>query len=459
MTKKRRQNFFQRALKAFFGAFRESFTTFKRGTVRIKAAILSSYLWCGLGYILSGQIVKGLFFALAQGFYIVFMLSWGAGAVRGFFTLDTQRVESQYCLVYGLIAFFVTGIMIYCYLLSIKGTFNNAKLTASGEKPISFLKEIKQLFHTKFYITLLSFPVIGVLAFTVIPLLFMITIAFTNYGHGRESVIPIMNERYLSWTGFASFKSLISVGDNLNTFLGVLGWTLIWATLATLTCYAGGLLLAMLLNKKVVKAKTLWRTLFVIVMAVPQFASLRIMYTMFDSNGIINSTLLQTGVITEKISFWNNVGWAKTLIILINMWVGIPYFMLLMSGLLINIPADYYEYAQIEGASMFYIFRRITMPYIFFLTAPLIITSFVANINNFNVIYLLTGGSPMGGSIGGVAGQTDILITWLYKLTMRHNPEYNLGAAIGIVMFIISVLFSLIIYRRTKSYKNEGDFA
>ncbi|MCX5775988.1 MAG: ABC transporter permease subunit, partial [Firmicutes bacterium] len=134
------------------------------------------------------------------------------------------------------------------------------------------------------------------------------------------------------------------------------------------------------------------------------------------------------------------------------------FYMLLISGLLLNIPKDYYEAASIEGASKGQQFRKITFPHIFFMTTPLLITSFVSNINNFNVIWLLTGGGPLGQGTGGVAGSTDILITWLYKLTMQNNPEYNLGAAIGIIMFIISAIISLLIFRNSSAYKREEEF-
>ena len=151
---------------------------------------------------------------------------------------------------------------------------------------------------------------------------------------------------------------------------------------------------------------------------------------------------------------------AKFLIILINMWMGIPYFMLLISGLLLNIPKDYYEAAEIDGAGKVKSFTKITFPFILFATTPLLITKFVDNINNFNVIWLLTNGGPMGQGTGGVAGGTDIFITWLYKLTMYdlNVAQYDIGAAIGIIMFIISSVLSLVIFRNTGAYKKESEF-
>lgn len=136
------------------------------------------------------------------------------------------------------------------------------------------------------------------------------------------------------------------------------------------------------------------------------------------------------------------------------MWVGIPYYMLLMSGLLINIPNDYYEAARIEGASKWQQFNRITFPNILFMTTPLLITSFVSNINNFNVIYFLTNGGTIANGVSNTAYATDILITWLYTLTMKKF-DYNFGAAIGIIMFIISATISLLVFRKSKAYNNE----
>jgi arabinogalactan oligomer/maltooligosaccharide transport system permease protein len=318
-------------------------------------------------------------------------------------------------------------------------------------------------------VTALIVPVLGAVTFTIIPLVFMILVAFTNYSGNTayaDNIIPAPNlGKYLSWVNFNTFKRLFGESENLKAMLTVFSWTMIWAILATFTCYFGGLFLAMLLNKKCIKGKIIYRSLLVISMALPQFVSLLVMKRMFADNGLINQWLKSWGYISwlqnqgwissqdNFIPFWETPWRAKTLIILINMWVGIPYYMLLMSGLLINIPQDYYEAAKIEGASRSQVFHKITLPYILYMTTPCLITSFVSNINNFNVIWFLTG------SKDGKADETDILITWLYKITMGSNlHDYNFGAAIGIVMFIISASVSLIVYQRSASYKNEEEF-
>ena len=143
------------------------------------------------------------------------------------------------------------------------------------------------------------------------------------------------------------------------------------------------------------------------------------------------------------------------MIIFINIWIGVPYTMLMTTGILMNVPKELYEAAQIDGASKRRAFFSITVPYILFITTPYLITSFIGNITNFNVIYLLTGGAPVVS--GYVAGSTDLLVTWLFKLTINQN-DYNIGAVVGILTFIITATATLLTYRRSKSYKEEDAF-
>ena len=146
---------------------------------------------------------------------------------------------------------------------------------------------------------------------------------------------------------------------------------------------------------------------------------------------------------------------AKVMVIVINMWVGIPYTMLMTSGILMNIPTDLYEAARVDGTSTVKMFFKITLPYVFFITTPYLISSFVGNINSFNAIFLLTGGGPVYP--GYQAGGTDLLVTWLYKVTIDKGM-YNTGAVIGIFTFIITATITLITYRRSKAYNEEDTF-
>ena len=179
------------------------------------------------------------------------------------------------------------------------------------------------------------------------------------------------------------------------------------------------------------------------------------MRTLLQDQGFVNDFLMQLGWISSPLPFFKDTTWARFTVIIINLWVGIPYTIMQVTGILQNIPAEQYEAARIDGANTVQQFRSITLPYMFFVMTPQIISSFTGNINNFNVIYLLSGGAPQ--SIENTAGSTDLLVTWLYKLSVDQQ-KYNLAAVIGIMTFVILAIVSLVTYRSSGSYKNEEGF-
>lgn len=324
---------------------------------------------------------------------------------------------------------------------------------AAGKKVPSFKEEAGTLLDSKFHITLLTVPSIGVAAFTLLPLLFMILIAFTNYDSAHQPP-----GKLFTWVGLQNFQNLFgSNPKQAATFLPLLEWTLIWAVSATVSCYFFGIIIACMINKKSIKLKKFWRTIFVITIAVPQFVSLLVMRNMLNEFGPINELLLQLGLIHNRIPFLTDGLWAKISVIVVNMWVGIPYAILVTTGVLLSIPEEQYESARIDGASPIVVFFRITVPNLLFVLAPHLITSFIGNINNFNVIFLLTAGGPESAAYYQ-AGKTDLLVTWLYKLTVDRR-DYNLASTIGIIVFAISIVLSLSTFRLTPSYRKEDDFA
>lgn len=182
------------------------------------------------------------------------------------------------------------------------------------------------------------------------------------------------------------------------------------------------------------------------------------MRTMLQPDGVVNETLKSWGWISQSLPFWTNATWARVSVIVINLWVGIPFTIMQTTGVLQNIPSELYESARIDGAGKVTIFFKITLPYMLFVTTPYLITQFIGNINNFNVIYLLTKGAPATLAYhNGTAGKTDLLVTWLYKLTIDFK-DYNYGAVIGILVFVLSAVFSLLAYRHTNAYKDEEGF-
>ena len=271
----------------------------------------------------------------------------------------------------------------------------------------------------------------------------MICMAFTNYSKIDNHLV------LFDWVGLDNFVTLFNSDSVLgSTFWRVLGWTLVWAFFATFTNYFAGMILAIIINRKDTKAKGFWRFCFVLPCAVPMFVSLLIMRTMLQPEGAVNVLLRQMGFIAagESLPFFTDPTWARVTVILINIWVGVPYTLLQLTGVLQNIPA--YEAATVDGANAVQTFFRITLPYMFYVTTPYLISTFTGNVNNFNVIYLLSGGDPVT-DLASTAGSTDLLVTWLYKLTI-DKQYYNVGAVVGIL--------TLLTYRRSKSYREEGGF-
>lgn len=335
-------------------------------------------------------------------------------------------------------------------------------------QPMHFKRKAKQYLDEKFAVTVLTLPVLGALITSVLPLVISILIAFTNYTNANYAT------GIFDWD-MGAWQSMFGMGgDGLlgKTFLTILGWTLIWAVLSTFTNYILGIVLALLINKKSIKLKSVYRTFFVISIAIPQFVTLLAMSQILGVRGPIHTWFMQNGWWSNPNQFWLNMPtdgpgqipgiYAKVALVVVNIWIGIPYTMLSTSGILMNIPEDLYESASIDGATPWTQFWKITMPYILFVTGPSLLTTFIGNINNFNVIFFLTGGGPdpsAGGKLATSAGYTDLLITYLFKITVNGAEHQSaLGAVIGILVFLICSFFSLIMYSRMGSTKNEEAF-
>ena len=323
-------------------------------------------------------------------------------------------------------------------------------LKKQGKKVLNFKEDLATLLDENIHKLLMILPTACIAIFTILPLLYMMSMAFTNYSKEGDHLI------LFDWVGLKNFVALFDSGNAIGKqFGGVLAWTLVWAFFATFLNFFAGTVMAMIINRPSTRLKGFWRTVFSLTIAVPQFVSLLIIRTMFKPEGAVNSFLMDMGWIETALPFFTDAMWARVTIIVINMWVGIPYTVMSVTGILQNIPAEQYEAARIDGANAFQQFMNVTLPYMIFVMTPTLISSFTGNINNFNIIYLLSGGGPT--YIGDSAGQTDLLVTWLYKLTI-DNQQYNLAAVIGILTFIVLASVSLITYRSSGSYKNEEGF-
>ena len=428
-----------------------------------------SCLVMGLGNMAAGQFVKGLLLLAVEVAFFVFMLLPKGGAyyltmlpslgwepMKEVYNEQLGIYEyvighnSQLILLYGVATAFVIVGFLLVWQYSVRSGYKALSLRRAGKKPHSFWRDLKSLADENNHKLLMSPPTLCLVVFTILPIIYMMCMAFTNYSkEGNHLVL-------FEWVGFKNFAALFNPNSSIGSQFGsVLGWTLVWAILATISNFLLGTIVALIINRRTIRFTGLWRTCLTMTIASPQFVSLMVIRSMLQPEGIINAMLLEAGWINEKLPFLTDATWARVLVLVINLWVGIPYTIMQVTGILQNIPSEQYEAARIDGANVFQIFFKITLPYMLFVMTPYLITQFTGNINNFNIIYLLTRGEPV--SVGNTAGATDLLVTWLYKLSVDQQ-KYNVGAVIGIFTFVVLSVVSLITYRSSGSYKNEEGF-
>ena len=428
-----------------------------------------SCLIMGLGNFAAGQIVKGVLFLAIEaafvyymytnGLYWLYMLpSLGDTATSEVWSDElgvyvyVQGDNSQQILLFAVATIAIIIAFVIAWQSSVRSGYMGLMVKKNGEKAPSIKTDLKSLLDENIHKLLMLPPFAMIAIFTMIPLVYMMLMAFTNYSAVGDHLL------LFDWVGLQNFKALFDSGSAIGKQFGsVLLWTLIWAFFATFLNFFLGTFMAIIINRKTTRCKGLWRTILSLTIAVPQFVSLMIIRNMFKDNGAVNTLFQNLGILAQgQVYPWmTDATWARILLIVINLWVGIPYTVMQVTGILQNIPEDQYEAARIDGASVVQQFIYVTLPYMIFVLTPYIITQFTGNINNFNIIYLLTGGGPT--YVGDSAGQTDLLVTWLYKLSI-DKQQYNMGAVIGIFTFIVLAVVALVTYRNSGSYKNEEGF-
>ncbi len=429
-----------------------------RNDVKFSLPVRASMCIMGTGQLMQKQWMKGLLYLLCFVAYVIYMVTMGAEDIVGFFTLGTVKGDSWLgiegddsimMMLKGLLAFVITAFFVGLHWSNIKDARLSDKKLQLGASLPGFKTACSIFFDKKFYIAALVVPVAGVLVFNILPIVFMILIAFTNYG---GDIVP---PELVDWIGLGNFEKILALTEIRDTFFKILGWNLVWAAVSTLVNYFGGLGLALLLNKKCVKGKAFWRAFPILAYAVPGFITLLGFKFMFSYGGPINYYITLNG--GNAIGFLDiDAGMkAKIIGVLINAWISVPTSMLLATGILSNMNQDLYDAASIDGASKWKQFLKITLPFVVFSTTPTLITSFVGNFNNFGIFYFLRGGLYNEGYF--LASDTDLLINWLYNLSIDNN-YYGIGAAISLIIFIITSSISLLTYVRSSAYKKEDTY-
>ena len=473
-------------------AFEKMYLSFKFGDVATKL----SFVFLGASQIKRGQIVKGILLMILEFAFILLMVVFGGTALVNLVTLGDYRKgyicssdpsvvypekgdapcaapiivhpdNSAQMLLYGILTVVIIVVFVFFYISTVNKSYEIQTHQEEGKHIKKFTEELSEFLNNKFHVTLLLLPIFGILIFTVLPLIDMICMAFTNYDYLTE-----FPKNVFDWVGLKNFSNVFNMGgDGFGyTFIEILKWTLVWAVFATFSNFLLGILIATIINRKGIKFKKFWRTCLVLSVAVPQFVSLLAISQFLGEYGPLTSILERLTGIKYRflaqpytdISIFGipvSLDFPRIIVIMVNIWIGVPYTVLSTTGILMNVPEDLYESARIDGASPLTMYFKITLRYIIFVMGPSLITSFIGNFNSFGVIFLLTGGGPKTNGFYGSAGHTDLLVTWLYQLTMGSNPDYKMASVVGILIFIISSTISLILYRNSSSFKSEEDFA
>ena len=264
---------------------------------------------------------------------------------------------------------------------------------------------------------------------------------------------------FRAFIGWENFKTFFASPAMRGPLIRITIWNFVFPTISVLSTFALGLAIAIMFNDRYFPLKKTIRTLLIIPYTIPSLITIIIWRGMMNPDvGVINRTL--ETLFGVAVPWFTDPFWARTAILIVNLWLGYPYFMLICSGALQSIPSDLYEAAQVDGANGWQQFRKITLPLLLVAVGPLLIASYIFNFNNFNLIYLfLQGGPPIAGAATR-AGHTDILISYVYQLAFSgggRGVQYGFASAITIILFFVVATLTLIQFRFTNMWEEVSE--
>ncbi|MDO5026943.1 MAG: ABC transporter permease subunit [Tissierellia bacterium] len=431
----------------------------KTPTESYKSKPIFSYLTFlipGLGQFLNKQYVKALLFFLGSLFIYLIAIPYALGfgnykgqGIAGLMSLaqDGKRLDKSIIfMIEGIIAIALCLIALGIYWLSFKDVNKVEKDLIKGIRPRNWF-ETKNSISTDGFPYLVSAPAgVLVLFIVLVPIVTTFLISFTNYNPDHQSKF--------FWTGFENYR-LLFLGQGVagKAFWPIVFWTIIWTFGATTLAIAIGFILSLIANQERIRFKGLFRTIYLLPWAVPAFITIMFFSQMVAVNGPI--TQLIDRVFGVSIDVKNSTNMTRLALIMLQGWLGSAYVFLLSTGILQGIPKDLYEAAEIDGATGFQRTLKITIPLVLFQTGPLLIGQYTFNFNNFSIIHLFNGGGPFDPTVyGNLAGSTDLLISYIYKLTIQNNYQ-ALGAAVTIIISLVLMFFSFIGFKNTKAFKED----
>ena len=408
----------------------------------------------GVGQLLNGQWQKGLMFLVGALFIFLIAIPYALG----FGNYQGQGIAGLISLAQGgkrldrSIIFMIEGILALAFVLIALaifiGSFLDAYRTEKGEiqgiRPNSYF-ETKKYLRTDGFPYLITSPALLVIIFIVIvPIVTAILISFTN--------MDPQHQNKFTWVGINNYVS-IAKGQGIagKAFWHIFGWTIMWTLLASTLAIVLGFIFALMVNNERIKGKKFFRTVYLLPWAIPAFITIMFFSIMTSRGGVITEAV--NNLFNTSLDIKNNTVQTRAALVLLQGWLGHSYIFLLTTGVLQAIPKDLYEAASIDGATGFQRTLRITIPLVLFQISPMLINQYTFNFNNFSIIYLFNGGGPFNPQVyGNLAGSSDILISYIYNLTM--NSQYQaIGAAITVFISIILIIISFFGYMKSSAFK------
>ncbi|WP_370773589.1 ABC transporter permease subunit [Clostridium sp.] len=413
-----------------------------------------TFLIPGLAQAINKQYIKAIimFFATLYIYLMAIPYSLGYGnykgdGIAGLITLAANGGRLDRSIIFmieGILAIFLLLIGIFLMFICFKDANKVEKDTIKGTRYKSWIETKQTVFEDGFPYLVLSPAAIITIFIVCIPVVTTILLAFTGMGPDTQAKF--------GWEALKNYK-MIFLGEGMigAIFWRILGWTIVWTIGATTLAIALGFILAIVLNNDRIKGKVLFRSIYLLPWAVPAFISILFFSILFADGGTVVNSLRE--IFGANFSIKNDPFVIRVVLICIQAWLGSAYIFLLSTGVLQSINAELYEAADIDGATSFKKLTKITVPLVLFQTAPLLVGQYTFNFNNFSIIALFNDGGPFNPTkYGNLAGSSDLLISYIFKLTM--NSQYQaIGATITVIISVALIIIAYIGYRNTDAFK------
>lgn len=413
------------------------------------AGVLSALL-AGMGQLYSGQRKRGVINLLIEAVFILALFTVLRGPLRGLVTLmPTGRfVDSRHILLVGILAGFVVLAYAWFHVANIVDAVRFASQVRTARRPGKAGSLLSMPRHhagvlggTPLTPYLYSAPaLISAFFIIIVPLVFGVSLAFTNY-----NLYHCPPAGRFDWVGLTNFAKLLKPGSTWKSQLDmVLTWNVTYAVLGTVLAFSAGMGLALALQARGLRFRSVFRMILMLPWAVPATVSIMVFFGLFNTTfGPINMLLRSLGL--SAVPWFQDRFWARISVLIAHVWIATPFNMSIISAALQSIPDEVYEAARVDGASRWQTFSKMTFPLLMSVVAPIFVLMIAGNFNNFGIIYLLTSGGPaVAGSKG--AGATDILMTWVYNLGFQQL-QWSTASALAVLVFIFVVIFSMINFR------------